>query len=113
MSGSDPTEQLSQGYCLVEWNLFFTGEAGGTAVVRAGTSPVLTVDMSFYTAFGSEGAGSGERYAAVSPPIGVLPNTTISLDLSSCSGCAALQVTFGAASAEAGSVAGARAGRSR
>jgi hypothetical protein len=96
--GSAPSTRLAQGYCIVEWTLFFTGEAAGTAVVRAGSSNVLSVDMSFYSAFGSEGAGSGERYQAVSPAIGVAPNTTITLDLSGCSGCDALQVTFGAAS---------------
>lgn len=83
----------------MEWNLFYQGEGGGgPAVVRAGTSTILTLDMTDYYAIGSEGAGSGERYIAVSPPIGILPNTTITLDISGCPYCETLQVTFGAAS---------------
>jgi hypothetical protein len=99
LTGSAPTDQRGQGYCIVEWILFFPGAAAaGPAVVTVGGSPVLSVDMSSYDSFGSEGAGSGERYLAVSSPIGVEPNTTVSLDLSGCSGCDALQVQFGAAS---------------
>jgi hypothetical protein len=99
LTESAPSDQRAQGYCIVEWILFFPGAgATGPAVVRAGSSTVLSVDMSSYDSFGSEGAGSGERYLAVSPPIGVAPNTSVSLDLSGCVGCEALQVQAGAAS---------------
>jgi hypothetical protein len=98
LTASAPTDQRAQAYCIVEWILFFPGVATGTAVATVGGLTALSVDMASYDSFGSEGAGSGERYLAVSPAIGVVPNTTVSLDLSGCSGCEALQVQFGAAS---------------
>lgn len=98
VSASSPTVQFGQGYCIVMWTLFMTGEGGGTAVVHAGSTPILNVDVGNIANVGTPGAGPDERDVAVSPPIGILPGTTIHLDLSGCTGCETLTVTMSAAS---------------
>jgi hypothetical protein len=79
------------------WTLFMSGEAAGNAVVRVGSSVVFTIDTGNFPNIGTPGAGSGERDVAISPPIGVVPGTTVSLDLGGCSGCSTLTVTYAAA----------------
>jgi hypothetical protein len=98
VSAAHPTYSSGQGYCVVRWTLFMTSEGAGNAVVRAGSSVVLTIDVGNFPNIGTPGAGSGERDVAVSPPLGVMPGTTISLDLSGCEGCSTLTVTLNAAS---------------
>jgi hypothetical protein len=97
MDAAHPTYTNNSGYCVVRWTLFFPSEGGGNAVVRAGSTTVLTVDVGNFGSIGTPGAGSGERDVAVSPPLAVAPGTVITLDLSGCGGCE-LQVTLNAAS---------------
>jgi hypothetical protein len=98
-SQADPSADFSQGFCVVSWTLNYPGEgASGTARVLAGNDVMLTIDMANYYSIGSPGSQEWVRQLSVSPPIGVVPGSTVRLDLGSCSFCDALEVTFGAAS---------------
>jgi hypothetical protein len=59
---------------------------------------MLAIDMADYYELGSAGEQPWIRHLDARPPVGVVPGSTVRLDLTGCSLCEYLEVTFEAAS---------------